>query len=128
MTEPAAKAPVKTAPKSKVIMRVEGYDGQIELLADRVVIHRQGLLNMLWYGFNAKREIPLGAISEVGFKDASIFKQGEIEFLRSGSISVGKLATNKVKFPKKKNYEFEVFKDKTFELLNQLAQKRSQQP
>ena len=56
---------------SKVLLRVEGMDGQIELLADRVVIHRAGLWNAVKYGLNAKREIPLGAISEVVFQTSN---------------------------------------------------------
>lgn len=105
---------------AKVIMRVAGYDGQIALLPDRVVILREGLINALWYGFNSRREIPLGAISEIAFKPASSFKQGEIDFVRAGTTVI-KQHANRVRFPKKKNQEFEMFKEKVFQQLTQFT-------
>src|SRR5690349_1637800 len=112
---------------AKILMRVEGYDGQVELMTDRVVIRREGLLNAMWYGFNSKREIPLAAISEVMFKDAGALKQGEIEFIRAGQAADKKNA-NRVKFPKKKNPEFEAFKEKVFHQLNTLARQTQNKP
>jgi hypothetical protein len=103
----------------KVILSVEGNDGQLELLADRVVINRKGLWCALKYGLNAKREIPLGAISEVTFRAASL-QLGEIEFVRSGVMrqNTGKNNDGAVHFSRKKNKEMEHFKEKVFELLN----------
>ena len=106
---------------AKLILRVEGNDGQIELLEDRVVIHRAGIFNIFKYGLNAKREIPLGAISEVVFKAPSMFAMGEIEFIRSGSNSGGgknQASQTIVKFGGKKKAEFEALKEKIFELIN----------
>ena len=62
-------------------MYIEGLNGQVELLPDRVVIHRKGLWNAFTYGLNAKREIPLGALSEVALKPAGRLTFGEIEFV-----------------------------------------------
>lgn len=98
-------------------------DGQVELMTDRVVIKREGLWNMFKYGMNAKREIPLGAISEVAFKGATAFRFGEIEFVRSGRSTDEKKKnnTNAVRFNKKSDAQFEKLKEKVFEMVNQQA-------
>lgn len=111
---------------SKRLMYVEGGDGQVELMNDRVVIHRKGLWNMFVYGLNARREIPLSAVSEVVFKPAGGIRFGEIEFVRSGrSMDEGKKwQSNAVKFNKKKNAEFEALKEKAFELIESYARQK----
>lgn len=108
---------------AKRIMFAEGFDGQVELLSDRVVIHRGGLLNAMKYGMSAKREIPLSAISEIVFKPPIMMGMGQIEFVRGGrSLDEKKSANNSVvKFTKKKFQEFEMLKEKTFELMDQYA-------
>jgi hypothetical protein len=108
---------------ANLIMRVEGNDGQIELLDDRVVIYRAGFLNIFKYGFNSKREIPLGAISEVAFKTPSLLGMGQIEFIRSGSnfnnnAKKQQASQTIVKFNGKKKSEFETLKEKVFEMIN----------
>jgi hypothetical protein len=110
----------------KLIMHVDGMDGQIDLLPDRVIIYRKGLWNSMKYGMHAKREIPLGAISEIGFKDASVISFGEIEFVRSGRSTEERMKSNSnaVKFPKKKQREFERLKEKIFEILEYLARQK----
>jgi hypothetical protein len=111
---------------AKRIMMVTGVDGQIELLNDRVIIHRSGVWNMLKYGFNSTREIPLGAISEVAFKESSPLWIGYIEFIRSGRAAdeLKKKNYSKVTFRKVQNEEFRKLKEKTFELLDQYARQR----
>lgn len=108
---------------SESIMRVEGTDGQVELLNDRVVISRDGIWNIFKYGFNSKREIPLGAISEVSFKPPSFFGMGEIEFIRAGSNNSSgdkkKANPNMVKFRTKERAGFEALKEKIFDMINQ---------
>lgn len=109
---------------SELIMRVEGMDGQVELLNDRVVISRSGIWNIFKYGLNSKREIPLGAISEVSFKSPSLFGMGEIEFIRGGSSNNNagnkkQANQNMVKFRKKELEKFEALKEKVFDLINQ---------
>ncbi|MEQ1789457.1 MAG: DUF4429 domain-containing protein [Rickettsiales bacterium] len=109
---------------SELLMRVEGTDGQVELMNDRVVVVRSGIMSVMKFGANSKREIPLGAISEVVFKAPTFFGMGEIEFVRSGnSSSTGegkkKVNHNMVKFKAKQKAEFEALKEKIFEMINQ---------
>jgi hypothetical protein len=106
---------------SKQMMMVQGLDGQVELLSDRVIIHRQGMWNMFKYGMNARREIPLGAISEVSFRSANAIIFGQIDFMRAGGGTVGKKKTSDtaVKFKRDKQQEFEKLKEKVFELMSQ---------
>ncbi len=103
----------------KAIMYVEGLDGQIELLPDRVIIHRKGVVNTLFFGFNSRREIPLGQVSEVMFRDATRIKFGIIEFVRSGRSSAERKDSTQciVKFNRATARRFEKLKDKTFELI-----------
>lgn len=106
---------------AKRIMLVEGLDGQVELLTDRVVIHRQGLLNAIKYGLNSQREIPLAAISEVVFHPASALRFGTIEFVRSGRSTEERKANNSmVKFGRKSASGFKILKEKVFELIEQV--------
>ena len=110
---------------AKAIMRAEGVDGQIDLLPDRIVIHRQGLYNAIRFGFNATREIPLGAISEVMFRAAGKLSFGKIEFVRSGR-SVDEKQKSKhstVTFGQRHNTQFQALKEKTFELMDQYSRK-----
>jgi hypothetical protein len=111
---------------AKTIMRIAGLDGQVELMNDRVVIHRQGIFNALKFGFNSKREIPIGAISEVAFKGATPFRFGEIEFVRSGrSVDERKVSRNAtVRFRKLQHRQFEELKEKVFELMESHANQR----
>ncbi len=112
---------------AKRIMFVEGFDGQVELLSDRVIVHRNGVFNALKYGMNAKREIPLGAISEVGFKPPLMLGMGQIEFVRSGRSmdEKNKSGNSIVKFKKSKAREFEILKEKMFEIIDQYARNRN---
>ncbi len=103
----------------KSVMYVEGLDGQVELLADRVIIHRKGLMNTVFYGFNSRREIPLGQISEVAFRDATRLKFGVIEFVRSGRSTDERKGSSTciVKFNRQSARRFEALKEKVFEVL-----------
>ena len=113
---------------AKVIMRVAGIDGQVALLADRVVITREGILNIFTFGFNSKREIPLTAISEVIFKNPTLFRMGQIEFVRSGRSADERKTTKQstVKFRKSQMDNFETLKEKIFELMEQNNRQRTQ--
>jgi len=104
---------------AKVIMKVEGIDGQIALLNDRIVITRDGLLNVFSFGFNSRREIPLSAISEVMFRNATVLKPGQIEFVRSGRSQDERKSARQsaVKFRKLHAARFEEIKEKIFELM-----------
>jgi hypothetical protein len=111
---------------AKTIMKATGVDGVVELMTDRVVIHRPGIFNLFKYGPNAKREIPLGAISEVGFKAPSMLVFGEIDFVRSGRSMEEKTkrASSAVKFGKKSQQEFETIKEKVFQMMEHHAKQR----
>lgn len=114
---------------AKPLMRLVGLDGKVELLPDRIVIHREGLWNAMKFGLNARREIPIVAVSEVVFKPANAFRWGEIEFVRSGrsvddSKSNKKTNYNAVRFKKDKNQQFEALKEKVFELLTQMHKQK----
>ena len=117
-----SKVPSKNASKitsKNTIMFVEGLDGQVELMADRVVIHRRGVINSLFFGYNSRREIPLGAISEVMFRDANRLKFGVIEFVRSGRSADERKGKNAciVKFNRASAPQFNRLKEKAFELI-----------
>jgi predicted amidophosphoribosyltransferase len=112
---------------AKPIMHVTGMDGEIDLLPDRVVISRPGLWNAMRFGFNSQREIPIGAISEVAFKKAGALTFGELEFVRSGRSTDErkKNSQSAVKFKKNKNQEFEMLKEKVFQMMEQLSRQKS---
>jgi hypothetical protein len=113
---------------AKVIMKVEGIDGQVALLNDRVVITREGLLNIFSFGFNSRREIPLSAISEVMFRNATMLKPGQIEFVRSGRSQDERKSAKQstVKFRKLNAARFEELKEKIFELMEKNSRSRAQ--
>jgi hypothetical protein len=109
---------------SKMIMRLEGMDGVVELMSDRVVVLHPGLWNMIRFGTNSTRELPLGAISEIGFKNANVLVWGEIDFIvgtRPMPIpgQKKKVSPTSVRFKKDKQKQFEALKDKVFELMAQ---------
>jgi hypothetical protein len=108
----------------KSVMKAKGLNGEVELMDDRVVITRPGVINMFFYGLHSMREIPLMAISEVSFRPAK-FGTGRIEFVRSGrSMQEKKQVDTVVKFAPKQSMQFEKLKEKTFELMNQLARQK----
>lgn len=97
-------------------MMIDGADGQVELLGDRIVIHRRGIFNFFKYGPNARREIPLSSISSVNFRPANLFRMGEIDFDYAGRSHMDK-KQNTVTFAKKHEAEFTALKEKIFELM-----------
>jgi hypothetical protein len=101
---------------SKKLMYVEGTDGQIELQDDRLVITRKGFLNMMKHGSGSRREIPLSSVSSVNFKDATLFKPGEIDFDFAGRSQMDH-NQNMVRFLKKKQPEFYALKEKVFSII-----------
>jgi hypothetical protein len=66
-------------------MRYEGYNGQIEIQDDTVVITREGRLAKAAFGKNVPpRRIPLQAISGIRSKEASRLGNGWIQLLLGG--------------------------------------------
>ncbi|NBX03279.1 MAG: hypothetical protein EBR02_04315 [Alphaproteobacteria bacterium] len=110
---------------AKLIMRIKGFDGTIDLMNDRVVINRIGLLNAMKFSGQTRREIPLAAISEIAFKPATVIGLGEIEFVRGGRSTEEKMRVDSiVRFRKRHNNDFETFKEKVFELMQQFNHQR----
>ncbi|MDR7170501.1 hypothetical protein J2W56_004252 [Nocardia kruczakiae] len=60
-------------------MRYDGYNGQIDIVGDALVITRTGLVAKLGSTGGSDRSIPLAAISGVKFKDATRLKNGYIQ-------------------------------------------------
>lgn len=108
---------------AKQIMHVEGFDGVVTLLSDRVIIERPGMWNFFKYGFNSKREIPLSAVSEVVLKPPLLLGMGSIEFVRMGRSENERTKTNYslVKFKKIKYAQFDALKEKIFEIMDEYA-------
>jgi hypothetical protein len=106
----------------KTLMEVKGTDGQVELMTDRVIIHRRGFLNMFKYGLNTRREIPISSISSVNFRDATLFKMGEIDFDFAGRSQQNR-KQNTVVFQKRHHAEFLALKEKIFEMMIQQQRK-----
>ena len=105
----------------KIILKAVGFDADLALLADRVVIIRKGIFNGLKYGFNAKTEIPLSAISEVTFRPPIMLGMGTIDFIRAGraNFDMKRGSSTAVRFKKPHAHEFEAIKEKVFELMHQ---------
>jgi hypothetical protein len=119
-------ASANTQCASITVIYVAGLDGQVELLMDRVIIHRKGFINTLFHGFNSRREIPIGAISEVMFRDATRLKFGVIEFVRSGrSNDERKGNACIVKFNRAQAASFEKIKEKAFLLIEHNAKQKN---
>lgn len=103
---------------AKTVMRVKGLDGEVELLTDRVIIHRKGLWNALKYGLSARKEIPLAAVTQINFRDATPLTFGDIDFAYAGRSQIDQ-KQNTVKFGKRKQMEFLRLKEKIFEMMSQ---------
>ena len=63
-----------------VLMEAKGNNGQLELLADRLRIRRQGFLAFLCHGYKGDKEILLGHISSIQFKKVGGAANGYIQF------------------------------------------------
>ena len=106
---------------AKLIMKAQGMNGALLLMNDRIVIQRPGIINLIRYGKNATREIPLAAISEVIFTAPTWVTVGEIEIVRSGNSRddrAEKFNANCLRFARRKVKEFTAIKEKLFEMMN----------
>ena len=101
---------------AKTIMKITGANGIVELMDDRIIIHRRGVLNAFRYGFHARREIPFSSITSVNFRDANFFKMGEIDFDFAGRSQIDRQQNN-VMFSSKSQPEFIKLKDMIFEMM-----------
>lgn len=65
-------------------MRVEGSNGSVEYLGDRIVIRRKGLANVLTQGAQGDKTFPLSRITAVQFRRAGSMMAGLIQFTIQG--------------------------------------------
>jgi hypothetical protein len=63
----------------------KGHNGQVELTADSLTIHRRGVLGFLTQGLKGEKRIPYVSISAVQFKKAGLLN-GYIQFSILGGI------------------------------------------
>ena len=69
-------------------VRYEGYNGQIELSEDELVITREGLGARTIFGKNTpERRIPLLALSGVRLREATRLKNGWVQLLFGGETA-----------------------------------------
>jgi hypothetical protein len=72
------------------LFRAEGQNGQVELLADKLVIKRKGIRSLLNHGLNGDKTIFLASLRAVQLKEANWIAPGYIQFsISGGSESVG---------------------------------------
>ncbi len=67
----------------KVIKIAKGFGGQLELIDEKVVIRRRGLIALFLFGSRRKKEFNVERISAIQFKDAGL-TSGYIRLLFSG--------------------------------------------
>jgi len=65
-------------------MRVEGSNGSVEFLGDRIIIRRKGLANVLTQGVQGDKTIPLSRLTAVQFRHAGSMMAGLIQFTIQG--------------------------------------------
>ncbi len=103
-------------------MKMQGIDGEITLLKDRIIITRSGVISKL--KGEAKREIPYSSVLEVKFKEANALAPGIMELTRVGISSTEDNSAFKIKFKKDKQAEFARLKDKIYEILSFYARQK----
>ncbi len=107
---------------SKIICKLKGVNGQIDLYRNRLVIKRKGALAKMSYGFfKGEKEIFLNQISGIQLKKAGLLN-GYIQFTISGGnegtrgIMEATNDENTVMFNISHNSEAEILKRKIYEL------------
>ena len=100
-----------------VIMKAEGYNGDLEMTESLVRIKRKGFLTLLAQGFKGDKEIMISEISSIQYKAPSFFVNGYIQFaFRGGREALGGLFEaaadeNTVMFKGDHESEFSAFKE-----------------
>ncbi len=67
----------------KIIKKAKGFGGQLELVDDKVIIRRKGLIALFLFGSRKKKELAIERIFSIQFKEAGI-TSGFIRLLSSG--------------------------------------------
>jgi len=99
-------------------MKVQGVDGVVELLTDRIIITRPGLFSMFSFGLNSKRELPYASVTEVLFNECKALAFGSIEFIHRGVFEPKHRRFYIVRFKKQSQPKFAKLKDKIYEILH----------
>lgn len=74
---------------SEVKFYLKGYNGQLSVYENKVVIERKGLLGALTNGLSGAKTIPMDSITTVQLKEASAMVNGYIQFGLLGSVERG---------------------------------------
>lgn len=116
-------------------IKVEGVYGSIELIGNKIIIRRKGLMSKLAHGIKGDKEILIRTISSIQFKEAGILN-GYIQFSFSGGkentggiLDAGK-DENTLFFTKKQQPAFEKLKsiiEEKIEALNNNNNTQTQQ-
>lgn len=115
-------------------MEAIGVNGQLELLANKVIIKRKGMLAKMTQGLKGDKEILIKQISSIQFKNAGALTNGYIQFSFSGGQeNQGGLfdATkdeNTIMFNKKQQPNFEKIKLSIEEKIENLHEQVSSAP
>jgi ribosomal protein L40E len=75
-------------------MKFIGNNGQIEVLQDRLVITRKGLVGFLTQGFGGEKTIPFSSISAVQYREPGMVILGYIQFKIMGAPEGSNPATD----------------------------------
>lgn len=78
------------------VIQFKGYNGQIYVYEDHLVIERKGFLATAAAGFAGSKTIPFSAIQSVQFKDAGAMVNGYIQFAVLGGVEKRGGITNAV--------------------------------
>ncbi|UOY92913.1 SHOCT domain-containing protein [Ectobacillus sp. JY-23] len=65
-------------------MEAIGVNGQLELVGNKIIIKRKGVLAKMTQGLKGDKEILVKQISSIQFKPANLFTNGYIQFAFSG--------------------------------------------
>ncbi|MCP1124548.1 SHOCT domain-containing protein [Bacillus sp. 3103sda1] len=65
-------------------MEATGVNGQLQVIGNKIVIKRKGMLAKMTQGLKGDKEILIKQLSSIQFKPASTFTNGYIQFAFSG--------------------------------------------
>lgn len=108
-------------------MEAIGVNGQLELVGNKIVIKRKGMLAKMTQGLKGDKEILIKQISSIQFKNAGAFTNGYIQFAFSGGkedkggLFDATKDENAVMFNKKQQLNFERLKKAVEEKIDELT-------
>ncbi len=70
----------------EVILQLNGYNGQLYVYEDKLIIERKGFLGMISNGLSGRKTIPMSTIQNIQFKEAGSLFNGYIQFGILGGI------------------------------------------